>query len=466
MILIQNMKLKYLITLLFLACSFTNCSKNETGIPSTENEEQINPEANPDTEEEESPIEPEKEVYFEATIGTYLNTEIGDHWLIIHDEQGELMDYKSFEGGETVVFETTKDSLVDSFTVTYFYVYTLTGRAPFTINSYTNVAKGSSWKIGTTDPTQNNSTPNEIVTGSFDLKISGDFLAPSMQVISNSDSNGKGNGAYSISSNTNTGDWVYEKSAELFDNNDYYITLMNGFGETKYYYLQNVQNQETFNLDYLFFSSFDSSISMTLPETANIFFHLRGHPEEATAFSSRGYDFYSMLNLKVGTDVAPNFDLGYFGNRFAGYSFLLTCSLEDYTYNYNYYGKELPSALNIPERPSLEIVNSNIFDFAISTDLNYIRRRSGWAYAEDSVDPEMQSTYWTVSAPFDSSSTIGVLPEEISNAYPDMKVSEMEYRQSVFFTNSGTYDEFIETIYGGANNQTAPRTEEYLKISF
>lgn len=451
--------LKQILTLLFCVMTF-NCSDDDAPMdePIVEEQPNIQPEDSGESNE------PETEIYFEAIVGNDFNTEISDNWLIIHDEDGNLIDFKPFEKNDTLRFEKPKEKVLDKFTITTFWVGTLTGRAPFTIRSYPDVPKGSNWVIGILNYVPPSYLEPEIL-GSFDVTVSGKLISPSMRVISNILGSEIGNGAYSISTNNSNGDWVYKKTVDLLEDNDYYLTFMNPLGDAKYYYLQDVKNQSVFDLDYDLLSDFDSYINMELPVTSKIYFRLRGYKDTPTVITSPGYDFYRINSEISGQGINPSFELGYLGNTFETYSFYLTAILEDYTYSYNFFGAELPSSIIVPKRPNFSIDNANIHEFKITTDLDYKRRISSWTSAQIPSNSDERITNWFVFASPSTTSIIGNLPDEITSNYPEMDVSKLVYESSsIFIEESANYSEFLEAYFKGEDYVNSFRSEKTFYI--
>ncbi|MDC6362000.1 MULTISPECIES: hypothetical protein [Flavobacteriaceae] len=449
------MKIAQLGVLFALCTLFFSCSKDEANVqsPDLEENETQNP---PETPAPEPVVD--KEVYFEAFIGKNLNTEDSDNWLLVHDEEGVLLDYKPFEENDNLIFEMDSDKVPDKFTVTHFFVFTLTGNAAFNLTTYTEVNKGSKWIVGNLNSEPYTYVEPE-VTGNFDITIAGDFVPPSMRVISNSEGNGEGNGAFSITTDSFTGDWLYKKNAELFVENDYYITLMSGSGETSYYLLTDVQNGDVYNLEYDSFSEFDSHMNMVSPLTSKIYFSLRGYTQTPTSIASPGYDFYKINGLVSGNGIYHDFNVGYFGNKFEAYSFYLNAILEDYSYTHYYLGTELPNELIVPERPSFTIDNPDIQDFKFSTDIAYNRKVNSWA-----SDQAQRPTYWYVYSSSASSVAIGALPEELMTMYPEMDISELSYQSSLLFIDSKTHSEYMDAVFSGESQSNKLKTDIYFTL--
>ncbi|WP_425235516.1 hypothetical protein [Ulvibacterium sp.] len=247
------MKVPQLGIALLLCLFLFNCSKDENPTPESDAQETGNP--NPDeTPDPDETQEPEMEVYFEAVISDFYPTDNADNWLLTHDKEGKILDYISFEKNDTIRFEIPRTSDLDEFTVTDIRFSTLTSSSPYFINSHTEVVKGSSW-IFAPPSSPNQGGPRPESTGNFRISVSGIPQALSMFHVSNESANGNGNGAYFPSITPGEG-WRYEKRAELFEDNDYYITLVNGLGDTRYYYLEGAQQSQEYDLGYDEFSEF------------------------------------------------------------------------------------------------------------------------------------------------------------------------------------------------------------------
>ncbi|WP_422082339.1 hypothetical protein [Ulvibacterium sp.] len=433
------MKVPQLGIALLLCMFLCNCSKDENPTPEPDAQEPENPEPN------ETP-EPEMEVYFEAVISDNLNTDNSDNWLLTHDKEGRILDYTSFEKNDTIRFEISKTSDLDKFTVTDIRFSTLTASSPYTLNSYTEVVNGSSWIIGSSNSSIE-TYPQPKFNGNFRFSVFGEFPTPSMLNISDKRGKNSGRGSFSMSIGT-FGDWRYEKLADIYEDNNYYITFMNSFGNTRYYYLEEPQHLEEYNLNLSDFSEFDSHILMKLPPTSEIWLSLRGFPETPKSISSPGYDFYNFNSAHIGAEINRLFKLGYLGNMFEGHSLSLTSIQQDYRYYINYFGAELPEGLFVPDQPSFNIVKSDINEFEMSTNLGYKRKVISWSNLEP-PQSDNRRIEWKVFSSSTPSSVIGMIPKEITDRYPQMDVSELIYQSSCLYVQPYSHMEFLNAQFSG-----------------
>ncbi len=431
-----------------LLCMFLfNCSKDENPTPETDSQETENPK--PDETQEPEPDdnqEPEMEVYFEAVISDIFPTDNADNWLLTHDKEGRILDYTSFEKNDTIRFEISKTSDLDKFTVTDIRFSTLTTISPYTLNSYTEVVKGSSWIIG--PPNSSTETyPQPEFNGNFRFSVFGESPTPSMLNISDKRGQNSGRGSFSLDLFA-FGDWRYEKLADIYEDNNYYITFMNSFGNTRYYYLEDPQHLEEYNLNLSDFSEFDSHILMKLPPTSEIWLSLRGFPETPTSISSPGYDFYNFNSSHIGAEISRLFKLGYLENMFEAHSLSLTSIQQDYRYYINYFGAELPGGLAVPDQPSFNIVKSDINEFEISTNLGYKRKIISWSNLEPRGS-DKRRIEWKVFSSSSLSFIIGTIPEEITDRHPQMDVSELTYESSSLYVEPYSHKEFLNAKFSG-----------------
>ncbi len=138
---------------LFSIVSLVNCSKDETSIEKPIAEEK--PVLKPVQEDPESPMDSNTEVYFNLAIDANYDTSSTDNWIMTHTEDGTLLDYKSYEAGDNLVFEALKDSLSENISVTrlVYRTYSSYGESSplrdenYRLESYVNIEKGANWGI-------------------------------------------------------------------------------------------------------------------------------------------------------------------------------------------------------------------------------------------------------------------------------------------------------------------------------
>ncbi|UII81431.1 hypothetical protein [Flagellimonas sp. CMM7] len=159
---------KFLSALTFLFLCI-NCSKSETPSPMPD----------PDVGGEEEPTqpptpeEPISEIYFTFHIDESIDTDDNqDDWIVLHDNKGDLLDYRPFESTESLVFEKRSDSITNDFSVSLVKIQFLAsdpciGDVWHNIVTYPGIAKGSVWNYS--KKPINNVSPEKI--GEFNLEV-------------------------------------------------------------------------------------------------------------------------------------------------------------------------------------------------------------------------------------------------------------------------------------------------------
>lgn len=442
------------ISFLSLLVVFANCSKDEQQAPNTN----INQQQEKESEEPKSEIT----TYFTANISSEKDTDMSDDYLIIHDSNGKLIEFKTFEKGNSVIFDAYQDSITNSITVTHLSLPIRDEPRTFFLESYPDIKTGSVWNI---KKNFINSFSRDIQnTGTFSIRISGNGERPIGFLISN------GNGSQSRIETSDGFDDVwnvnYIMSIEDYVEN-YTITSLTPSGSSKYYIIENAQNNDSYDISYDDFSSFDTYIDFSSPSLGNTTVTLIGHKDENIVLGPNGnsslgtgYDLYGLRpndNLDVDTETLK---IGFLENNFAAYSFF-TSYFYNYGYTKKYFGAIPPKTLRILDKPESNISNYSLKNFNVSMELDYVRSTSYWSYGQPIfLRPEDSQTNWYIYASRDSYPPIGEFPIELIEKFPRMNLDELEYRQTTFMLDSFSYPEFIEKTFITQDIETIPRNEE------
>ncbi len=430
-----------------------SCSKSET--------QDLTPEGNDNGAEIEQPEEVNGIInYFTANIGQEKNTELFDDYLIIHDSNGKLIDFKPFEKGESIKFSADSDSITDKFTVTYLFTPTQDNPLSFFIQSYGNIKKGSVWDINQNFINQYSGVYPE--TGNFTVNISGNNERPENIFLTNGS---KENKIYSLPSTTETQDWSALINVGIEESRkDYVITTLNSTDFSRYYILENVSNNSNYQLDYNDFLSFDSYIDFSTPNIGSTRVILKGYKNEDNPLVD-GYVLYNITGSGFGSiSNTESLKLGYLNDYFTGYTFQASYSYMGYIYNKSYFGSSLPSNYRVPEKPVVNLENSSIKNFKIDLDIDYIRTVSLWEGGEKPVGSPTKTTLWYVYASHNEFPNIGEIPEELLQKYPNLESQELDYLNTTFMLDSNTHDEFIQKSFVTSGTEITPENIESITI--
>jgi hypothetical protein len=428
------MKIFKYISLLFFVFTFINCSNEELSLPQIDDEQT----------DDEQKGEPEQIIYFTLNVSDQYIFGENEEWIIIHDENGNLLDYEMLNGGSTLFFESLNTEF-NSITITKFLHQQLSNgeTSRFFITTYPGIAKGSTWNYGTPNSPVNTDV-NPRISGSFSIQVDNivpryDFTISTFESIPSA--------TYfetPFSSRLNMAD------VELFETNDYIISIFDGNNNLKYSFLENVQDGENRNLDYNQFLDFDTYVVIDLPnQSVDYDYFIDGLAESADYPRNSGYEYQSNLSQFGTPPYRPQLKLGYL-NRFDKFKTFFGINIED-DYRYSYYKQgDPPEAIVIPEKPVFERTGESIFDSSFTTSTEYSYLSSVWQVVEETSEtpPELggpipDSTTWAVYADSDMNTKVGTLPEELTSKFTNLNLEGIKYQSTALFVSPEPYSEFI-----------------------
>lgn len=419
------MRLFKLLIILLTVSVLTNCSKDEAQVPTPDDEDQID-------EQADEPEVPEPEVYF--TLNTFIppnSVEESENWVIVHDANGKLLDHSSYQAGDKIEFEAIIDSLTQYIAVTYLRYTETDGNKNHFINTSTNVEKGTIENFG---PYELSEQDDPMKTGEFDIVVEkipnpdGVAYPVKVEVSTGIGRLGGGSGGIGYPSGiqlTLTGRPKYE------GHDDYLISILDGDNILKYYYFDN-PNTQNFTLDYTSdFTPFETDISISLPEHNSYNLNVAGFKEDQEFSQYGGYWLHDVISV-LNSDVKTNpLRIGYI-DAFSKYRTQFNINMTGYSYSVVKYGTGLEE-LSIPERPQLDIVDSSINNFIFNVDITFDQANHSWSYDEGSYsNNDYSRTAWGFTAVNGLLPTIGEIPTEIIEKYPSMNIEEMTYTTSRF----------------------------------
>jgi hypothetical protein len=443
------MKFSKFFILVLGAILFFNCSKEETPIK------------NPDPEEPsgQEPIveEPEPIVFFTFTVDESYDTSAEDNWIILHDTEGGLLDYRAYESGQTLEFEALESELTDKINVTLFksrLQYLNLGQTSelcqgdkYSGTTYPEVSVGSDWTQGKYATRLNGDSFPETL-GEYSLSLNN---IPSGHTVLNDNFYGGEYGnvstlwfpesgtSGSINSNGQSKTIMRNGLRNLKDT-EYLMTILNQNLECKYMFFQNPEVDADVTLDYNSFKLFDSySYLPILPDNKNYSIELVGFENDISFKSKTGFFLMAMYSREIGDMRIP---LGFL-DRFTHYKTFLNINFENYSYNYSQLGPK-PDISVIPEKPQINYSTDQLNGFDLTVDVPYVRRTDSWGTPGPISMETCSTTVWDVVCDQENYPIIGELPEELFTQYPKLKkLSDLAYDSSTIYLQSENYQEYL-----------------------
>ncbi|WP_405385007.1 hypothetical protein [Maribacter sp. LLG6340-A2] len=418
-------KFGYLSIMVF---SLFNCSKNE---------DTKEPSIQPEVIEAEKPVSPpeiiEEEIYLTVNIDTNINTTDSEDWLIIHDDNNNLVDYKSYESGDEITFSAYPDSITSSLSITKFsqvidYVNDLNdGTSPQTRSEV-----GKRYEITTTNGLNRgdvfninssvlNEPQNRTKIGEFNLTIED---IPQIKNLNISTKNGTIPYGYSISDNGNELIDYSQKLEKYQGEEEYLISILDGNNTHKYFTFSNLENQDLI-LNYAEFKLFDTYIDLEVPTDSNYLIDIGGFDNDENLNFFGGY---KLLDISLYSDQinANVISFGYL-NKFSNYRSRIILETSNYRYLKTQFGSKL-DFLEFPDDPNFVIINdSSIQNFDFSTSSDYKSYKNTWRYVEGNYPyGNYVITSWSVEIPKNKIKTVGDIPVEILEKFPNINLDKIE----------------------------------------
>lgn len=432
---------------------FAKCSKDSVPAPE---DQTITEEPQPEPEPEP---EPEPIVYFTFTVDESIDTSYHDNWILIHDENGKLLDYKAYETGDTLEFEEFEDNLTENIHVSLFNYgisYFLDENDQLQEGNghngitYPLIPLKSHWTQGEYQTVTDQNSPLT-ANGEFTVSLSNfthyDKLHNSSSLgtkIGNLSTLGGlhlgGPSAYYGSTNTLEMDEI----TNYKENPDYLWTFLEQENyEFKYAFFEDPEDGFNVELDYNSFNTFSNTDYLpVLPDNLEYDFWQFGYETEANFKSNSGFLLlWLRLNPDLGGNGIPIATL----DRFGYYKTLVGYRTEEYTYYLRQDGPNL-SVGSFPEKPEI-ITNGDINSLEFSVNVDYIRREDSWTGTNTSVG-NFNETGWKIVCDANSYPKISEFPEELTTSYPSIvPLDELQRSSTIIYLQGDTYRENLNRLF-------------------
>ncbi|MGB3142761.1 MAG: hypothetical protein WBB24_01525 [Maribacter sp.] len=417
-----------------------------------------------ETDSDENTEEPEvltNEVYFTLKIPEDYFTSEFEGWVIAHDHDGQILNYRKLENNSSFSFEKPKLKYKYSQEITLLTVFKNNGNTYHNLNTYTFVQDSAIWEL-TKETISDYSSERGQEIGKFTMNVI-DLISPAIYKITNK------NGTPSFLSGSTTfnngSTNIFFDEIPLYEENNYLFSLYDSSGTPSYMLLENLTDGTniTFNQSQMRF--FDNTVSLGIPEGGEYFLSVLGYEADQQLNESNGYVLSLILPFDRDKISSNQIEVGYL-NRFENYITTFNYSNDKFYYSYKKFG-EAPTHFGLGnlERWNLEIMNESITDFQFNGPSQnlYNRKQHSWNTSSGIRDVEYSQTVWTVYKGIDDYHKIGEIPEEILNSYPNLDIKNINYGSSTFYLDELTYQEFLDASFVQPNTNKL-RNHESIRI--
>jgi hypothetical protein len=285
--------------------------------------------------------------------------------------------------------------------------------------------------------------PSSNVIGSFKLNVAG-VTNGSAHQLSNKNKILFGSGSWHGGSNTLSASYL------LFDDGrDCLFYLSDNTGEIRYQFLENINDNDVFDISFANMNKFDRLVKATFPSTkkGKIYYWVnKGDPNKADIFSG----FLTNCNLSNtyfgDNNSITEINLGYL-DTFSIYNTVLSIGYDTLSYNYHRFG-DRPEAITFPLTSKFTLNNRTITDFDFTHNQPYVRKSSFWLNI-NSTSTLNTSINWVVHSPSQNNQRFKELPNEFNTKYPRFSFANLRHFSTNFFTQGTSYADLINTTFKG-----------------
>ncbi len=400
------------------------------------------PVINPDTTNETDPVN-DSITYFTLKVNDlYIGDFINSSYLIINDNEGNILANTQIENSKEYVFKAKKGEEKESFTVSSFRYRNGEFSQFNLLGSYFNIKKGAVWNFNGYDPStvidNNGGTNGELKN--FSLKIQNIEGYSKAEISSN-----RGPIGSSYSGTTNS---IEYDPISFYENyNKFLITVHFKSEKSKYILIDNIQDQQEVIVDGSELKEFDSYIPIHLPNDGNIY----NKGLMARLPSNEVYSTSSFTEIK-------SLETSNFGMLEDFYIHTIDVFTSNHEKNYNYrYSRtspEKPKPVTIEYSTDFKLINNSRNAFEFTTGQKYTTKASAWSYYNtNAINNFYLYSGWIFNSNELPYQTLPKLPQEFLDLYPQFTIEDLEYEYTSF-SNGSIYENFFTGVNSFDNTKT------------
>lgn len=405
--------------LIFFAFLLLNCSNDEGPSPEPTSEEKFNPKPKP-----EEPDKPEEQVYFSYfsdpyEYDAYSYSQWNDNWVILHNQDGELLDYREFAIGDSLEFKESvvKLSNVQTLSVTILKHSLSEGGGDLHImETSSGIKKGTIWGWTVNEPTVPIPQPTKSVGVSITVNNVPNVHWFDISSLVNNH----------VASNPfyQETDALKISSVPLYEGISYILSLRDGNEEIKYQLLELPNPFSNIDLDYGDFLDYDQVLEVEIPE-------YKGYVARVSAGNkSINYSNKTTISSESSGRLARRkAKLGYI-NDFDTFVTNLVLHYDDQTVYSRYKTGAIPISINVPENPQFEVGGSTIYDYSFTTNQEYYRNTSTWTYENEEKDI---ITRYSIGGKTDNGALVGELPDQLLENFPNLNLGKLNREATLLY---------------------------------
>lgn len=386
----------------------------------------------------ETPANLEKEEFIIRIETEYLE-ENGPAWILLHDMEGNPLDFKPFSNNISLVFEIEKKE--ERIHVTIVKKREGDSFDRYNVETITSVDTKSEFILGLKKPLRINSfDPN----GEFEVLVSHQQHLNST-FISNSEGHTSGSAIFG----------GFQSSAKMTlsqNSQNYFASTRSDSEEIRYSFISQPQNGQQVNLTFSQMQTFDKVLKIPYYQVGSLIYTVKvlekvdGNWKES---------FWLNTNIKEGEPAIDDYQIGYL-NQFETYETIIRATVSSQTVAGLVKIGKAPTTLQLPLSKNIEMISSKISNPEINSDMAYNNWWGDWRLRDGSGN---LTVIWTVWGK-DSGFKLKAFPLEFTTNHPQF--SDLESFQLIsmkLMQSHLDYENLVKSKY--VELDILEETEEY-----
>ncbi len=381
---------------------------------------------------EEISEEPFSGPYFTLKIESDFNTNFSDDWVIVQNSEGTILDFRPFEDGETVVFESmTPDEITNEIIITLFKFNEFgEGNKNHSITTYAEISKGSIWNLKRLKNV--NSDRGELLSSA--ITTIENIPGTGFRGFSVSSKNGGLGGGAGFLNNT------FQADFNLWENDTRHLfSIADTNNDKRFIFVDDFPSDGLLTLDYNNFSDFDEKIELG-PLTSDVHYsiNIKAFEKNQEFGINEGYSLLSISRQSAQFTQPELVYLDEFNEHITSFDVFM----ENHEFNFRQVGGKTEN-VNVPENANLNVSNEAVSSFNFTTNTSFTSRESFWQSSTGEFNAGLVQMSWKIESSKNISVPV-ILPSEIIQEYPELNIEELEYSYTRLFTGFDNYEQKLE----------------------
>lgn len=362
---------------------------------------------------------------------SYSTTGSGD-WLIVHDQEGNLIYSSRFESGDTIYARPSIAPSVERLSITFFATAASTPRT-YELQSYTDIDVGSQWVLTKISENIPFMTPQGTYTlSALNIPVNATLWESTKF------------GASAIFEPVPDIPYSFKGTFTRYSQSSHLVFVRDRDNNLRYKFFEDVAANENLSFTYDDLAVPETNIDVNVNGYNQIFLTISGFESE----SDKNFSGYG-VGSAYWDQPRSSIRLGYL-DRLKYYRTSLTLRHYLHEVVYEKAGSP-PSAINFPEKPEATFHNLNAVAFSASIDQPFQYRHSYWIYQPQNTPVTI--IRWDVYSPANEQKLME-FPKEITDLFPSLTLNRMTHINTTFVHSGSTYGDIVETRFKGREQRS------------